>query len=362
MVSIENIKKKIDNKTRITVEDALWLADNADITVLGTLSNLVNTLHNENRVYFNRNIHIEPTNICVNHCLFCSYRRRQGEPGSWFFSIPEMLEMAAKAVERDSRLSEIHIVGGVHPERGLSFYAELLLQMHNAFPGVHLKAFTAEEIVQMCKLENVSVDKGIAILKQNGLMSMPGGGAEIFEHIIRRKICPDKISGDEWLNVHEIAHRQGLYTNATMLYGHFDTMQHRIEHLNQLRQLQDKTQGFNAFIPLKFKAKNNKLEYLGEVSLIEDIKTYTISRIFLDNISHIKAYWPMLGIEKALLLLHFGVDDIDGTIADTTKIYSMAGGGDKPSLTPVEIVDLIKENKKIPVERDSLYNPIEIYD
>jgi len=362
MVSIENIKKKIDNKTRITAGEALWLANFADITVLGELANRANTLHNKNRVYFNRNIHIEPTNICVNHCLFCSYRRRQGEAGSWFYSIPEMIEMASKAVERDSRLSEVHIVGGVHPERGLSFYAELLFKIHEKFPNVHLKAFTAEEIVQMCKLESISVEKGIALLKQNGLMSMPGGGAEIFEPTIRRKICPDKISGDEWLNVHELAHQQGLPTNATMLYGHFDTMQHRIEHLDKLRQLQDKTQGFNAFIPLKFKAKNNKLEYLGEVSFVEDIKTYAISRIFLDNIGHIKAYWPMLGIEKALLLLHFGVDDIDGTIADTTKIYSMAGSSDKPSLTPTEIIDLIKANGKIPVERDSLYNAIKIYD
>ncbi|MDA3867439.1 MAG: CofH family radical SAM protein [Salinivirgaceae bacterium] len=356
-VTIENIRNKIHRNERISIEEALWLTEQP-IYQLGQLAFETNERINGNTVYYNRNIHIEPTNICINHCLFCSYRRIEGQEGSWAFAIDDMLEKAHHAVLQDPKLTEFHIVGGVHPNRGLSFYAELIHVLHNAFPHIHIKAFTAEELVQMCKIEGVEVEAGIELLQSKGLMSLPGGGAEIFDKTIRKKICPDKISGQKWLDVHRIAHQKGLPTNATMLYGHYDSMEHRLLHMDLLRQLQDETNGFNAFIPLKFKAKNNKLSHLGEANLLEDLKTFAIARIFLDNIRHLKAYWPMLGIDQTLLLLHFGADDIDGTIADSTKIYSMAGADKKPSLSAPGLEKFIRENQREPSERDSLYNPI----
>src|SRR6056297_102069 len=358
--SLQNISEKVLGKKRITVEEGLWLYDNLDIASLGKLAHSVNMGINGAKVYFNRNIHIEPTNICVNHCLFCSYRRRKGAEGSWEYSIDEMLAMAQNAIEQEPGLTEFHIVGGVHPDRGLEFYIDLISALHTAHPKIHIKAFTAEEIVQMCKLDAVPLETGIKALRNAGLMSMPGGGAEIFDPGIRRKICPDKISADEWLNVHETAHKLGIPTNATMLYGHYDTMKHRLAHLERLRELQDRTGMFNAFIPLKFKAGNNKMSHLGEVSIIEDLKTFMLSRIILDNVPHLKAYWPMLGIDQTLLLLHFGVDDIDGTIADTTKIYSMAGGKKQPAMSSHELINFIKQNQRTPVERNSIYNTVKI--
>ncbi len=361
MNTFDHIAKKMQSDQRLSVDEALWLTEYANIAQIGALAAEKNERLNGHKVYFNRNIHIEPTNICVNHCLFCSYRRKQGEDGSWEYSIDQIIDLAAKSVEKDPEITEFHIVGGVHPNRGLTFYADLLNKLHKAFPNIHLKAFTAEEIVQMCKIEGVNFEFGLEELISNGLASMPGGGAEIFDPTIRKKICPDKISGEEWLAVHKKAHQIGIPTNATMLYGHYDTMQHRLEHLAKLRQLQDETGMFNAFIPLKFKSKNNKMSHLGEVSLIEDLKTFAISRIFLDNIKHIKAYWPMLGLDLTLLLLHFGADDVDGTIADSTKIYSMAGASKNPSISPDEFVNLVKKNQRIPIERDSVYNELNVY-
>lgn len=361
VLNIENIASKAIRLERLSLEEALFLVENASIPQVGSIANQINLKKNANKVFFNRNIHIEPTNVCINHCLFCSYRRRKGEDGSWEYSIDEMVNMAQKAIQKDPKLTEIHIVGGVHPERSLSFYVKLVDALHLKFPNIHIKAFTAEEIVQMCKIENVIVEKGLEQLISAGLNSLPGGGAEIFNPQIRKKICPDKISSEEWLRVHRIAHNQGIHTNATMLYGHYDSIKDRLEHLEQLRQLQDETGMFNAFIPLKFKSSNNKMSHLGEVDIMEDIKTFAIARIFLDNIPHIKAYWPMLGIDMALLLLHFGIDDMDGTIADTTKIYSMAGSKKNPSMHSEQLVSLIKNNYKIPVERNSVYDELKIY-
>jgi aminodeoxyfutalosine synthase len=358
---LKHIISKAQSTERLSLKEALYLSEHATIPQLGSIANKINYKVNRNKVFFNRNIHIEPTNVCVNHCLFCSYRRRKGEDGSWEYSISEMVDIARKALANDPELTEFHIVGGVHPDRNLSFYIELLKELRKQFPDIHLKAFTAEEIVQMCKVENISVTKGMEKLITAGLNSMPGGGAEIFNPEIRKKICPDKIKGDEWLSVHRIAHQSGIHTNATMLYGHFENMQHRLEHLLALRNLQDETDMFNAFIPLKFKAANNKMSHLGEVDLLEDIRTYAISRIFLDNIPHLKAYWPMLGIDNALLLLQFGVDDIDGTISDTTKIYSMAGSRKNPAMHSDQLVALLQKNNKIPVERNSVYDELKIY-
>lgn len=357
-----DIARKIEQNERIVPQEALWLAEHIDISRLGKLAAIRNNQLNGQQVFFNRNIHIEPTNVCINHCLFCSYRRRKGERESWEYSIEKMLQIAENALQKDPKITELHIVGGVHPDRDLHFYTSLLKQIRKTYPKIHIKAFTAEEIVQMCNLAKISIQKGIEKLINSGLNSVPGGGAEIFDTTIRQKICPDKISGKQWIEVHKTAHHSGIPSNATMLYGHYDKMEHRIAHMDALRKLQDKTNGFNAFIPLKFKSQNNKMSHLGEVSMLEDLKTFSIARLFLDNIHHLKAYWPMLGLEETLLLLQFGVDDIDGTIDDSTKIYSMAGGQEKPAMSSHQLVEYISDNQRIAVERDSVYNVLKIYE
>jgi aminodeoxyfutalosine synthase len=322
------------------------------------LANTVRERLNSDRVFFNRNFHIEPTNICVNHCLFCSYRARKGEPHAWEYTHDEMEEKAKKSLKKG--VTEIHIVGGVHPDWDIQYYAEILRRIRKLSKKVHIKAFTAEEIWQMSNNAGLSVDEGLIILKKSGLNSIPGGGAEIFDSSIRKKICPDKIDTKTWLEIHSKVHNIGLPSNCTMLYGHMEQIEHRIAHLEKLRQLQDKTGGFNAFIPLKYKAGNNMMSYLGETSVIDDMKTFAVSRIFLDNIPHIKAYWPMLGKEIASMSLAFGVDDLDGTIDDSTKIYSLAGAKEKNPKLKVEEIKLMARSAGLQArERDSVYNLID---
>ena len=255
----------------------------------------------------------------------------------------------------------MHIVGGVHPNRDISFYTDLLKAIKKEAPQLQIKAFTAVEIDQMCQMGNVSIRDGLEQLKNAGLISLPGGGAEIFDEKTRAEICPDKTSSEDWLKIHETAHQLGIPTNATMLYGLLETYEHRVDHLNRLRTLQDKTNGFNAFIPLKFKRENNAYSKIKETTLVEDLKNFAISRIFLDNIPHLKAYWPMIGKQAAQLSLGFGVDDLDGTIDDSTKIYSMAGGEVNPSASRTELIHLIKEFNLVPAERDTLYNILETF-
>ena len=256
-------------------------------------------------------------------------------------------------------MTEIHIVGGVHPSHDLHYYGRLIQKIKLHRPSLHIKAFSAIELDYMIKLSDMTLEDGLYQLKNYGLDSIPGGGAEIFDEKLREKICNEKTSSELWLRIHETAHWLGIPSNATMLYGHTETYAHRIDHMNRLRLLQEKTGGFNAFIPLKYKKANNSLGYLSEVSLAEDLRNYAVSRIFLDNIPHIKAYWPMTGKTAAQLSLSFGTDDLDGTIDDTTKIYSMAGSEEKnPSMTVDEICKLILEAGFQPVERDSLYNRI----
>jgi aminodeoxyfutalosine synthase len=324
---------------------------------LAVLANHVRERINGNKVFFNRNIHLEPTNICVNHCAFCSYRRRKGEEGCWELSIGELVEMAES--HRLSGITEIHIVGGVHPDRDVHFYAELLREIQRILPAVQIKAFTAVEIDAMCRFARVEVKDGLMLLKEAGLVSMPGGGAEIFDEALREKICPDKTDSKGWLEIHRTAHQLGIPTNSTMLYGLLEDYSQRIDHLNRLRTLQDETGGFNAFIPLKFKHYNNRFSHVEESTTIEDLKNYAVSRIFLDNIPHLKAYWPMIGKKVAQLSLAFGVDDLDGTIDDTTKIYSMAGSEEQsPVATTGQLEEMIIGAGFIPVERDTLYNVI----
>lgn len=351
------IVTKIINSERLNTAEGTELF-NFDLGVLGIIASHVNLKKNESKVYFNKNFHIEPTNICIYNCKFCSYHRRIGEDGSWEYPLDEIL----KKVEsyKNSDVTEVHIVGGVHPSRDLNYYGLMLSKIKEILPHIHIKAFTAVELDYMIKKAGLTLEEGLIKLKNYGLGSIPGGGAEIFDPEIRKKVCHEKSSSEQWLMIHETAHKTGLQSNATMLYGHLENYRHRIEHLNKLRELQDKTNGFNTFIPLKYKKENNSLSYLGEVNTYEDLKNYAVSRIYLDNFNHIKAYWPMLGKDITQIALSFGVDDIDGTIDDSTKIYSMAGAKDtRPSMNTNEITQLIKTSGKIPVERDTLYNIIQ---
>ena len=360
-IKLKHIAEKVKSGQRITDEDGLLLFEKASLGFVGSLANEVRIRKNGEKVYFNRNFHIEPTNVCVFSCNFCSYSKlyAKREEG-WELSVEQMLHIVKKYDGQP--VTEVHIVGGVHPKMDLQFFADLLKAIKAHRPDLHIKAFTAVEYDYMFRKAKVSVEEGLKFLIEAGLNSIPGGGAEIFHPEIREKICADKVDADGWLLIHETAHRLGLHSNATMLFGTIEKYEHRIDHMRRLRELQDKTNGFNTFIPLKFRNKDNDMSYIPESSVVEDMKTYAIARIYLDNFPHIKAYWPMLGRQNAQLSLSFGVDDIDGTIDDTTKIYSMAGSEEQtPSMTTAELVTLIKQAKREPVERDTLYNEIKNY-
>jgi len=351
------IADKVDSNIRITPADGLFLFKNADLSVLGLLAGIVRRRHNGNLAFFNRNFHIEPTNKCIYNCRFCSYHKPEGDPESWEYSHEEMLEIVRRFDNK--AVTEVHIVGGVHPAHDLYYWGTLIKKIKEHRPSLHIKAFSAIELDHMISLTGCTLEEGLKLLKEDGLDSIPGGGAEIFDEELRKVICDEKSSSELWLRIHETAHRLGIPSNATMLYGHLETYSHRIDHLERLRILQDKTRGFNAFIPLKYKKSNNSMSYLGEVNTIEDLRNYAVSRIYLDNFPHIKAYWPMTGKECAQLSLSFGTDDMDGTIDDTTRIYSMAGSEEgNPAMSSDEISNLIRQSGFIPVERDSLYNPI----
>ncbi len=355
--SLKKIAEKVFAGERVSPDEGLILYRNADLPLLGLLSSSVRRRLNGENVYYNRNFHVEPTNICVYNCKFCSYHKPEGDPESWEFSIEQMMEIVRRF--DNVEVTEAHIVGGVHPSHDIHYYGNLIRRIKEHRPSLHVKAFTAIELDYMISKSGYTLEEGLKILKDYGLDSIPGGGAEIFDESVRKHICDEKASSELWLRIHEAAHRLGIPSNATILYGHLETYAHRIDHMERLRQLQDRTQGFNAFIPLKYKKANNSMSFLGEVSTLEDLRNYAVSRIYLDNIPHIKAYWPMAGRDVAQLSLSFGADDLDGTIDDTTKIYSMAGSEEeKPSLSTGEISALIKSAGFIPVERDTLYNII----
>ena len=356
--NFRQIAEKVKAGQRITDEEGLLLFEKASLGFVGSLANEIKQRLHGDKVFFNRNFHIEPTNVCVFSCNFCSYSRlyAKKEEG-WELSFDQMLDMVKKYDGQP--ITEVHIVGGVHPKMDLKFFADLLKAIKAHRPELHIKAFTAVEYDYMFRKAKMSVEEGLQFLIDAGLDSIPGGGAEIFHPEIREKICADKVDADGWLAIHEAAHKLGLHSNATILYGHIEKYEHRIDHMRRLRDLQDKTAGFNTFIPLKFRNKDNDMSNVSESSVVEDMKMYAIARIYLDNFPHLKAYWPMLGRQNAQLSLSFGVDDIDGTIDDTTKIYSMAGSEEQnPAMTTTELVALIKQVKKVPVERDTLYNEI----
>ncbi|HJW18446.1 MAG TPA: aminofutalosine synthase MqnE [Flavisolibacter sp.] len=358
---LQGIAQKIYNGQRIDPSEGLLLFNEASLPFVGSLANHVRERLHGDKTYFNRNFHIEPTNVCVFSCNFCAYSKlyAQREEG-WELSMEDMLNIVKKYDNKPE--TEVHIVGGVHPKMNLYFFADLLKAIRAHRPDLHIKAFTAVELDYMFRKAKVSIEEGVNILKEAGLNSIPGGGAEIFDEEIRQQICADKVDAEGWLEIHEAIHNAGMHSNATMLYGHIEKYEHRIDHMERLRQLQDKTGGFNTFIPLKFRNGDNDMSHVPEVSLVEDLKLYAIARLYMDNFPHIKAYWPMLGRKNAQLSLAFGVDDIDGTIDDTTKIYSMAGAEEQtPAMSTEEIVTLIKQVKRVPVERDTLYNTIQVY-
>ncbi len=358
---LQIIAKKIYAGERISKEEGLMLFEKGSLPFLGSLANYVREKLHGQKTFFNRNFHIEPTNVCVFSCHFCSYSRlyAKKEEG-WELSMDDMMNIVKKYDNKPE--TEVHIVGGVHPKMNLYFFADLLKKIKAHRPDLHIKGFTAVELDYMFRKAKLTVEEGVKVLKEAGLDSIPGGGAEIFDEEIRQQICADKVDADGWLHIHEVVHNAGMHSNATMLYGHIEKYEHRIDHMDRLRTLQDKTGGFNTFIPLKFRNKDNDMSYISEISLVEDLKVYAVARLYMDNFPHLKAYWPMLGRKNAQLSLAFGVDDIDGTIDDTTKIYSMAGSEEQtPAMSTQEIVTLIKQVNRQPVERDTLYNIIETF-
>lgn len=358
---LQDISEKVLNSERITDEEALALFETGSLPFLGSLANHVRETRHGDKTYFNRNFHIEPTNVCVFSCNFCSYSRLYAHRDEgWELSADDMLNMVKKYDGKP--ITEVHIVGGVHPKLNLEFFSDVLRRIKAHRPQLHIKGFTAVELDYMFRKAKMSNEEGLKYLQQAGLDSLPGGGAEIFHPEIREKICDDKVGTEGWLKIHEAAHQLGMHSNATILYGHIEKYWHRVDHMSRLRQLQDKTKGFNTFIPLKFRNKDNDMSNVPESSVVEDMKMYAVARIYMDNFPHLKAYWPMLGRQNAQLSLSFGVNDIDGTIDDSTRIYSMAGAEEQnPSMTTSEIVALIKQVKRKPIERDTLYNEIRDY-
>ncbi|MDD4602612.1 MAG: CofH family radical SAM protein [Bacteroidales bacterium] len=356
---LNSIAGKVMSGKRISPEEGIFLFEKGELGWLGMLADLVRSRKNGDNAYFIRNFHIEPTNICVNHCIFCSFSHHFS-PTRWELTVPAILD---KVKQSPKNIRELHITGAVHPERDIYYYGSLLQKIKEIRPELHVKAYSAVELDYMIKKSGMTINEGLAYLKTCGLDSIPGGGAEIFDETLRTNICGMKSSADTWLKIHETAHQMGIFSNATMLYGHIENYAHRIDHLERLRQLQDRTGGFNAFIPLKFRNTNNNMSDIPEVSVVEDMKMYAIARIYLDNFSHIKAYWPAVGRALSKVSLSFGVDDMDGTINDSTRIYSLAGAEDQnPVMTVSEMTSLILEAKRIPVERDSSYNAISTTD
>jgi len=359
--SLQQIGEKIFNSQRINEEEGLLLFEQASLPYVGALANFVRERLHGNKTYFNRNFHIEPTNVCVFSCAFCAYSRLYAhrEEG-WELSSEQMMHIIKSYDGKP--VTEVHIVGGVHPKLNMAFFADLMKQIKTHRPDLHIKGYTAVELDYMFRKAKVSPKEGLSILHEAGLDSLPGGGAEIFHPEIREQICADKVDANGWLNIHKTAHQLGMHSNATMLYGHIEKYWHRIDHMERLRKLQDETHGFNTFIPLKFRNKDNDMRNVPESTVVEDMKLYSVARLYMDNFPHLKAYWPMLGRQNAQLTLSFGVNDLDGTIDDSTKIYSMAGSEEQhPSLTTSQLVSLIKQVNREPVERDTLYHEIKNY-
>ena len=357
MAHWQDIAARVEAGGRLSADDALTLWCDAPLWRLGSLATARKRAVSGDKVYYNRNFHIEPTNLCVFNCKFCSYRRPKGSPEAWDMTMEQIEDKARGYVSRG--VTEVHIVGGVHPEHDIYYYCDMIRRVKAILPEAAVKAFTAIELSYMIRKAGLSVGEGLRLLIDAGMDAIPGGGAEIFDEEIRARICPDKGSTAEWFEVHRAAHEAGIKSNATMLYGHVESVAHRIDHLLRLRALQDETGGFNAFIPLKYRNFGNSMSQIGEVAVTDDLRTLAMSRLVLDNVPHIKAYWVMYGKQTTEMALAFGADDIDGTIDDSTKIYSMAGADDtRPRMSVDEMREMVSRAGFRAVERDTLYNEL----
>jgi aminodeoxyfutalosine synthase len=350
------IAEKVDAGERLSFEDGLALEACTDLFALGSMANLVRERYNGDFAYYNVNTHINPTNVCVYTCDFCAFRADLGEDRAYVMDRDQIVERARQASARGA--TELHIVGGLHNKLPFSYYVDVVRWIKETAPEIHIKAYTAVEIEWFCKIARKPVDDVLRSLIDAGLGSLPGGGAEIFHPEVREQICGAKASTESWLNIHRRAHRLGLHSNATMLYGHIDGPRHRIDHLVRLRELQDETGGFQTFIPLAFHPDNSDMAHLPKPSGVMDLKVMALSRLLLDNFPHIKAYWVMLGLKTAQVALSFGADDIDGTVVHE-KIYHEAGAETPQEATVAEIRRLIEEAGRIPIERDTLYRRVE---
>ncbi len=348
------IEEKVCSGARIEEGEAVFLFNSNDIHALGRMAESVYRRWNENRAYYIVNRHINYSNVCMDSCWFCAYSRKAGREGAFTYTIEDMLEFAERGAEEGA--VEFHIVGGLHPELPYSYYVDLLRALRARFPHIHLKCFTAAEISHFARLTGKSIEEILNVLIDAGLGSIPGGGAEMFAKRVREKICPHKLYVDEWLDVHRTAHNLGLRSNATMLYGHIERPEEIVDHLSHIRALQDETGGFMTFIPLHFRPRNTRLGGLSCTGL-KDLKVHAISRIYLDNVPHIKAYWTMLGVKTAQTMLRYGADDFDGTVVNE-KIGHMAGADSPQSLSVNRIRYLINEAGREAIERDTLFNPI----
>ena len=352
------IYDKVQAEERLSFDDGIALYESPDITGVGYLANIVRERQNGNFAYYNINQHIDYSNVCILHarCHFCAFARKNIKTdGAWEMSVDEFLDNAAYSI--DHGCTEIHSVGGLHPKLPFEYYLDMLRGLKKRMPQVHLKFFTAVEIHHFSRIFKMSIEEVLIALREAGLDSLPGGGAEIFAEETREKICPGKLSAEGWLEVHDIAHRLNIPTNATMLYGHLETVEDRVDHLIRLRTQQDRSGGFITFIPLAFHPENTRMAYLPSTSGLTDLQNIAVSRLILDNFSHIKAYWIMIGMNVAQVSLSYGADDIDGTVTEE-KITHMAGAVTPESVTVAEISRVIREAGRIPIERDTLYNEI----
>jgi aminodeoxyfutalosine synthase len=352
---LEMVREKVEAGERLTFDDGLALEASGDLFALGSMANLVRERYNGNFGYYNVNTHINPTNVCVYTCDFCAFRADLDAPKAYVMDRDQVIERARQASARGA--TELHIVGGLHHKLPFEYYVDVVRWIKETAPEIHVKAYTAVEIEFFSKISRLSTGEVLKRLMAAGLGSLPGGGAEIFHPEVREQICGAKASTERWLDVHRTAHRLGLHSNATMLYGHIDRPLHRIDHLIRLRELQDETGGFQTFIPLAFHPDNSEMSHIPKPSGVMDLKTMAISRLMLDNFPHIKAYWVMLGLKTAQVALSFGADDLDGTVVHE-KIYHDAGAETPQESTVAEIRRLITEAGRIPVERDTLYHEV----
>ncbi len=352
------IAEKVEAQERLSFEDGVTLFQSNDLLAVGSLANQVRERINGDKTYYNVNRHMNYTNVCISDCAFCGFYRRVRHPEAYEWTVEECVEIARKAYQEGAR--ELHIVGGLHPRLQFDYYTSLLGQLKHNFPDMHLKAFTMVELDHLTRICRMTDEEVIEGLIEAGLDSCPGGGAEILREPTRSKICAHKTSGERWLELSEKVHQHGVQTNATMLYGHIESVEDRVDHFVKLRELQDKTGGFMCFIPLAFHPKGTDLSHLPGPSGIDSLKTISVSRLMLDNIPHIKAYWVMLGTNIAQVALRFGADDLDGTINEGGSLMeSYLAEGNDNQLTKDGIEEIIRGAGRIPVERDTFYNPVE---